>query len=359
MNMLHEIVHILTDTVRNTILIAGLVTSMMMMIEVINTRTSGRFFKRLKVSGIRQIVLSSILGIIPGCMGGFAAVSLYTHRMISFGALTAMMIASSGDEAFVMLAMFPDKALLLTGILFCTAIATGIVIDLVRGKGRFQSGGKCTEGYEIHETHDMGENESKHTFGWKRILLLAGTALFIAALVSGILAHDHGAHAHQTQGHFNLLDEDWMNIMFGIISIFLLGVLITGSNHLVEEHLWNHIIKKHLLTTVLWTFTVLFAVQTAMHLIDIQSWITDNTVILILVAAAVGIIPESGPHLVFVTLFATGSIPLSVLAASSISQDGHASIPLLAEDKKGFLKAKGINFIIALAVGFAMYAFGL
>ena len=52
-------------------------------------------------------MLGAFLGVIPGCLGAFAAVSLYSHRNLSFGALVAAMIATSGDEAFVMFSMFP------------------------------------------------------------------------------------------------------------------------------------------------------------------------------------------------------------------------------------------------------------
>jgi hypothetical protein len=56
--------------------------------------------------------------------------------------------------------------------------------------------------------------------------------------------------------------------------------------------------------------------------------------------------------MIFVTLYAAGVVPLPVLLASSISQDGHASLPLIAENRKSFLWAKVINCIVALAVGF-------
>ena len=109
--------HLLIDILRNSILITGLVVVMMMMIESLNIESRGLFFKGLKKTKIGQVVFGALLGSVPGCMGGFATVSLYTHRMFSFGALVAMMIASSGDEAFVMLAMIPDQALLLFAIL--------------------------------------------------------------------------------------------------------------------------------------------------------------------------------------------------------------------------------------------------
>ncbi len=79
---------------------------------------------------------------------------------------------------------------------------------------------------------------------------------------------------------------------------------------------------------------------------------------MILLAVLVGIIPESGPHLLFVTLFATGTVPFSVLLASSISQDGHASLPLLAESKLGFLKAKTVNILVAAVFGYLCYVLG-
>jgi hypothetical protein len=81
--------------------------------------------------------------------------------------------------------------------------------------------------------------------------------------------------------------------------------------------------------------------------------------VVLLIAVLIGIIPESGPHLVFVTLFAAGTIPFSVLLASSISQDGHGMLPLLAESKKGFVAVKIINMIYALVVGGVGLFFGL
>ena len=399
--------HLLTDILRNAILITGLVVVMMMMIESLNIESKGIFFKGLRKTKVGQVVIASLLGSIPGCMGGFATVSLYTHRMLSFGALVAMMIASSGDEAFVMLAMIPDQALILFAVLFVLAIVVGIITDKVYdrihakkcGLHDHEECGVKTDcgGYEIHE-HEKHENEhKKRHFGWKRISMLVGLALFIAALGTGRLGHDHSAHAghdhaamtcddhnhghshdhchidngcHIDDGrhiddncHFDqakrveksidLLNEDWMNVLFAGLSVIMLVVLIFASDHFVEGHLWNHIIRKHLPTIFAWTSGVLLVLGILMHYIDINDWISDNTALMILLATLIGIIPESGPHMIFVTLFAAGVVPFPVLLASSISQDGHAGIPLLAESKKSFAWAKLINCLVALAAGYA------
>ena len=373
----------LIDILRNSILITGLVVIMMMMIESLNIESKGLFFKGLRKTKVGQVVIASLLGSIPGCMGGFATVSLYTHRMFSFGALVAMMIASSGDEAFVMLAMIPEQALIIFVVLFVLAIAVGIITDKIYDKVHAKKCGlhdheECgvhadCDGYEIHE-HEKHEHEhAKRHFGWKRISMLVGLALFIAALGTGMLGHDHSAHeGHDHSGHvhteacehhahadhehghtIDLLSEDWMNVLFAGLSVIMLVVLIFAKDHFVEEHLWNHIIKKHLPTIFAWTFGVLLVLGVIMHYVNIDNWISDNTALMILLATLIGIIPESGPHMIFVTLFAAGVVPFPVLLASSISQDGHAGIPLLAESKKSFAQAKLINCFVALAAGYA------
>jgi hypothetical protein len=88
-----------------------------------------------------------------------------------------------------------------------------------------------------------------------------------------------------------------------------------------------------------------------MQFVDLHSWVVDNMYILLIIAVLIGIIPESGPHLIFVTLFASGTIPFSILLASSIVQDGHGMLPLLAESKKGFFTVKAINIIFGMIVG--------
>ena len=386
--------HILIDALRNSIMITGLVVIMMMIIESLNIESKGLLFKGLKKTKFGQVLIASLLGSIPGCMGGFAVVSLYTHKIISFGALVAMMIASSGDEAFAIIAMAPDSALPLFALLFVIAIVTGILVDIFFKHRSFTCNGfpqhpECQDEDEHthheHSCHHEGsKGKSARHFGWKRIVMTLGLAIFIASLASGHLGHDHAvphAHGHDTHhehaaiqnhatchhghdaehhemaGHhdsgINLLDEQWMNILFAGLSVIMLIALIFASDHFVQEHLWNHIVKKHLPVIFAWTFGVLLLVGLGNQYLDISGWLSDNTAILILLAALIGIIPESGPHLAFVTLFANGTITFPVLLASCISQDGHASIPLLAESKKSFLWAKIINCAVALIAGYA------
>ena len=362
---MHEFLDLFLDVLRNSFLITGLVIIMMLMIEFVNIHSEGRFFTKLRQRRFGQVLLGAGLGIVPGCMGGFAAVSMYSHKLLSFGALIAMMIASSGDEAFVMLAMIPKETLILGAVLFVVAVLVGWIVDLLTKKSDAK-GECCEDGFQLHhEEHHHGTVAEKPTFqhlkhaSAERIALLLGVVIFIIALAFGLLEHDHDHEAaEQVQHHVDIFDEYWMNLFFAIVSLVVVWFVATVNEHVIKEHLWDHVIRKHFMSIFLWTFGALLLITIGLHYFDISQWIGTNIPWMILLAVLVGIIPESGPHMLFVTLFATGMVPFSVLLASSISQDGHASLPLLAESKRSFLKAKIINVIVAAVIGYACYWIG-
>lgn len=360
---MHEFLHLFLDVLRNSFLVTGLVIIMMLMIELVNIHSEGRWFKRLRQHRFGQVVLGAGLGIIPGCMGGFAAVSMYSHKLLSFGALIAMMIATSGDEAFVMLAMIPKEALILSIVLFAIAVLTGWVVDLLTKK-RQPSDLRCEEGFQIHEhehhndiSHEKASLKHLQHASAERIALLLGVTIFIIALAFGLLEHDH-EHEQEAASHLNIFDEYWMNLFFAVVSLVVVWFIATANEHTIKEHLWDHVIRKHFLSIFLWTFGALLVIELGLHYLDIGAWISSNILWMILLAVLVGIIPESGPHMLFVTLFVTGTVPFSVLLANSISQDGHASLPLFAESKGSFVKAKIINVLVASLVGYTCYFIG-
>jgi hypothetical protein len=128
--------------------------------------------------------------------------------------------------------------------------------------------------------------------------------------------------------------------------------------HFLDEHIWEHIVKVHLPRIFLWVFGVLFLLHFVLEPLNISEWITGNQLVVLVIACLVGLIPESGPHMIFVTLFAQGMIPMSTLLASSAVQDGHGMLPLLAESKRSFVYVKAINLIVGLAIGFIGYITG-
>jgi len=339
--MFHEFMHVIS----HAIMITGFVFVMMLAIEYINVQTKGVWQKNLSSSKWKHYFFAAFLGAIPGCLGAFTAVALFSHRLISFGAIVTAMIATSGDEAFVMFAMFPGKATILTIILFIVAVLSGYLVD------KFEIGKKFLDKFE-ENSFPIHEEEKCDCFPKKNILqsLFKPTIYRTSLLVVvGLLLLAVGLDYVAGGAKF------WIRATIIIVTSFSLFVVATVPDHFLKEHLWDHIVKVHILRIFLWTFGTLLAVHLLMENFDVNTLIADNMLILLFVAVLVGMIPESGPHLVFVTLFAQGTIPFYILLASSISQDGHGMLPLLAESKKGFIAVKIVNVIVALIIGLIGY----
>jgi len=355
------------DALKNSILITGLVMIMMLLIEYINIHSHGASFKKLQGSPIRQVLLAAVLGLVPGCVGGFAVVSLYTHNLLSFGSLLAMMIASSGDEAFILMAAIPKTAIILFLSLFVVGIAIGILTDkIIKQKKRPFN----PEHYMIHEDCDCESSqpvfgvsirENLHHFSKQRLIIVIGIAIFVIAVVFGLLEHDHVEEGvpENAGGVLNIFSERWINLLFAGISLVTLYLTLKAKEHFIKEHLWDHVVLKHFSSIFFWTFGALLLINFGLQYMNIDEWIRDNVVLMILLAAAIGLIPESGPHMIFITLFAGGFVPFSVLFVSSMVQDGHTALPLLAESKGSFFKAKAINFVAGVAIGLLLHAFGV
>ena len=96
---------IILEVLKSSLTLTCLVMIMMLLIEFVNVGSAGKWMAKLQHRPFMQIVLATLLGLIPGCIGGFAIVSLFTHNLMSFGALVAGMIATFGDEAFVLMCL--------------------------------------------------------------------------------------------------------------------------------------------------------------------------------------------------------------------------------------------------------------
>ena len=333
---------------KHALVITGFVFVMMLVIEYINVQTKGVWQKYISGNPWKQYLLAALLGIIPGCLGAFTAVALFSHRLISFGAIVTAMIATSGDEAFVMLAMFPGKALLLTALLLITGILAGYLSDkiprLKKIGDRFAENKFPLHAEESCQCYQKGlilKNLLKPSL--RRIVLILLILILFIGVSTGFLAGKM---------------EVWLRLTLLLAIALSLFIANSVPEHFLKEHLWDHIVKIHIPRIFLWTFGTLLVLHFLLNNFDIQTWFSDNMLIMLALAVLIGIIPESGPHLVFVTLFATGMLPFSILLASSIAQDGHGSLPLLAESKRSFLAVKFVNIAFAFVIGILAYSVG-
>ena len=394
---------------QQTLIITTLVIGMMMVIEFINVRTGGLWSKRLQKSPWIQILFAIIMGIIPGCLGTYTVVSLYVHRVVNFPALIAALISTTGDESFFMFSLFPEKALLINLIIIGIAVAVAVVLQLTM-KNKFIGLQNKEMSFPIHENESCSHDHHHHHHSVKkniknisfvRALLITFSVGVLILVLSGIVdgshhlnllmggqteesvvhsfesqqdhkttrLHDcsdnhHHCHHHETEAQSSMVqsstvhhhhdhggEADWIRIILIILFVVILIINIVAEEHFLEEHMWQHVIKVHLPKIFLWTFGVILCLTILNNFVNIQDLIDSKPFIVLLLAILIGLIPQSGPHLIFLILFANGDLPLGIFLANCIVQDGHGALPLLAESRKAFFVSKGIKIGIAVLVG--------
>ncbi|MFC1839357.1 putative manganese transporter [Thermodesulfobacteriota bacterium] len=346
-------IYILKDAVMITVF----VFVMMLLVDFIDTASKKRMSDIMKRGQWRQYILSSFLGSTPGCLGAFMNVSLYVHGIIGFGAIVGGMIATSGDEAFVMLIKFPRTALILFILLFLSGIIFGWISDKVIKTLRIGTCKSCLEAdceYCIESIKNVEDSdkiynlknirENFYSLSFTRFILLQLILCFMVLVLFGILGPTCW---------------DWKHVTLIGLGFFSLIVTVVASEHYLHSHIWEHIIRRHLLKVFLWSFGSLLFVHWGLDFWNLDTFIDQHILLVLVIGALLGIMPESGPHLVFVIMYAEGLAPFSVLFTTSFVQDGHGMLPLLSYSIKDSVIIKFLNLFFGLAIGVTLFAFGL
>lgn len=320
---------------------------MMLLVDYLAVLTRGRLDSILQGGRLRQYLGASLLGASPGCLGAFLSVSLYIRGLVSFGAIVACMTATSGDEAFVMLSLFPRTAVLLFVMLFLAGLLSGWISDVATERLRIRRRPSCSAASPHHEDSkcrclDREMWRRPWSLSWPRILIAAALIAALGGVGAGWIG-----------------DTLWLRAgLLGVLSIALLLVLTAPENYL-REHILDHIIRRHIWRVLLWSFGALIVVDVGLQYWDLASFVDGHMAIVFLTAALLGLIPTSGPHLVFVMLFSQGVVPFSVLFVSAVVQDGHGTLPLLPYSARDVVLVKAFKLILGVAFGAILHVAGM
>ena len=358
------------------------------------TRAEGR-------SGWQSVCMGALLGWVPGCVGGFAAVSFYTHGFWRFGAVLAASVTALGDDAFRMWGLMPGKTFEISLLLTVVGIALGLLFNRVPAVSRWK-----TRSYEHCQTHEEdlalakpSAHTPEHTHRhadtdahahaeahrhnhaeahdhnsrsalYIRLLFIALSLWYLINLFGGLFEGLHldapggfglnsepctGGHAHNHHGHVHSGHiGEWLfeNGLFILLGVAALVVLCRAKAHFIRQHLWEHVVKEHFASIFLWTVGTLYALLLWETLAPVSAGDTSlSPVFWLLLAIGIGWIPYSGPHFLFIKLYADGTLPLGVLMANAFVQDGHASLVLLSESRRQFVRLKSIKSLVAILIG--------
>ena len=291
-----------------------------------------------------HVPIATILGALPGCGGAIIVVTQFIQGRISFGALVAVLTATMGDAAFLLLSKEPSTGILVFGITCATGIATGYFVDFFHNHKFLE----LKENFKI-EFEKIGNTfVSRFNIFW--------VIIFVPGFCVGLLtAFRVNLDNYFLFSNFNLVES--IGSIGAIISIFMwtLNPLsdFQCSTEKTRSFLSRVIDTTNFVTTWVVCGFLFFELLIYFSDIDLMAFFNVWIAFVPLIAILFGFIPGCGPQIIVTTFYLNGYIPLSAELGNAISNDGDALFPAIALAPKSAILATLYSGIPAVIVAYS------
>lgn len=292
-----------------------------------------------------HVPIASLLGAIPGCGGAIIVVTQYIQGRISFGSLVAVLTATMGDAAFLILAMEPSTGFLIFILGICVGTISGYVVDLIH----------ATNFMMANSDIELEFEKLKKTFvsNFNIFWLI----LFVPGFFIGILL----AFQIDVDTLFNLPPNVSIVLLLGsagaILSIFMWSLNPLSdfqcSTDKSRGFLSRVIDTTNFVTTWVISGFLVFEVFMYFTNIDLKSFFDLWLPFVPLIAILFGFLPGCGPQIVVATFYLNGYVPLSAEIGNAISNDGDALFPAIALAPKAAILATIYSGLPAIIVAYS------
>jgi len=292
-----------------------------------------------------HVPIASLLGAIPGCGGAIIVVTQYIQGRISFGSLVAVLTATMGDAAFLILAMEPSTGFLIFILGICVGTVSGYVVDLIH----------ATNFMMANSDIELEFEKLKKTFvsNFNIFWLI----LFVPGFFIGILL----AFQIDVDSLFNLPPNVSIVLLLGsagaILSIFMWSLNPLSdfqcSTDKSRGFLSRVIDTTNFVTTWVISGFLVFEIFMYFTNIDLKSFFDLWLPFVPLIAILFGFLPGCGPQIVVATFYLNGYVPLSAEIGNAISNDGDALFPAIALAPKAAILATIYSGLPAIIVAYS------
>ena len=291
-----------------------------------------------------HVPIASFLGAIPGCGGAIIVVTQYIQGRISFGALVAVLTATMGDAAFLILAMEPSTGLLIFVLGIFVGTISGYVVDLIHGRSFMMTNSNIELEFEKLKKTFV----SKFNIFW--------LMLFVPGFIIGILL----AFQIDVDNFLNLPSNVSIVILLGssgaILSIFMWSLNPLSdfqcSTDKSRGFLSRVIDTTNFVSTWVISGFLVFEIFMYFTNIDLKLFFDLWLPFIPLIAILFGFLPGCGPQIVVATFYLNGYIPLSAELGNAISNDGDALFPAIALAPKAAILATIYSAFPAIIVAY-------
>ncbi len=291
-----------------------------------------------------HVPIASFLGAIPGCGGAIIVVTQYIQGRISFGSLVAVLTATMGDAAFLILAMEPSTGLLIFILGIFVGTISGYVVDLIHGRSFMMTNSDIELEFEKLKKTFV----SKFNIFW--------LMLFVPGFLIGILL----AFQIDVDSFFTLPSNTSIVILLGsagaILSIFMWSLNPLSdfqcSTDKSRGFLSRVIDTTNFVSTWVISGFLVFEIFMYFTNIDLKLFFDLWLPFVPLIAILFGFLPGCGPQIVVATFYLNGYIPLSAELGNAISNDGDALFPAIALAPKAAILATIYSAFPAIIVAY-------
>ena len=298
-----------------------------------------------------HVVMASLLGALPGCGGAIVVVTQYIQGRISFGSLVAVLTATMGDAAFLLLAAEPFTGLFIFGLGAFVGTISGYIVDQIHGVNYLQGDSKIKVEFEKVSKNFV----SKFNIFW--------TLIFIPGFVIGLFV------AFQQDIDQLLAIPDDLSVVHSIGAAGAILCIFMWSLNPLSDFQCSTDRSRNLLSRVVdttnfvttWVICGFLTFEIFMYFTeyDLKTFFEIWLPFVPLMAIFMGFLPGCGPQIVVTTFYLNGFIPLSAEIGNAISNDGDALFPAIALTPKAAIIATLYSAVPAIVFAYGyMFIFG-
>ncbi|EOW9206348.1 TPA: putative manganese transporter [Vibrio cholerae] len=307
-----------------------------------------------------QVVIAALLGALPGCGGAIVVTTQFVSGKVGFGALVAVLTATMGDAAFLLLASQPVTGLYVIGIGVVTGCVTGLVInalhrdDFMRPTLTELSNKLRTSCCSATSAVSFKAINLQGLF-WKYLLLPASLVAFASSFQIDI----------NQVWSLPEMSIEWIGALLAVSSMLLWALTqeIEDYQSTVSEDdkiRTSHPMQKAAQDTNFvsaWVIIAFLAFELTLHFTGFEigtNW-GNWGVWMPALGIMIGLLPGCGPQILVTSLYLSGALPFSAQLSNAISNDGDALFPAIALAPKAALMATLYSSIPAAIVGYGYF----
>ena len=278
----------------------------------------------LRRETVWQVPIAAGLGALPGCGGAIIVITQYVTGRLSFGSVVAVLTATMGDAAFLLIAQEPLTGIAIMAMGFVVGTVSGWVVNYLHGASFMRQNGSVGE-FEEPQHHDASSNWLDRMW---YLILTPGIVL------AGLVAFQVDVDALFASS-FHQKPATLIGVVGGTLALAMRLAPYFGMVGDVGFSKNGGMLRRTVADTnfvTVWVIAayLLFELSVYFTGVDLKALFDGWALFTPLVAIIIGFLPGCGPQVLVTTMYLAGYVPLSAQIGNAISNDGDALFPAIA-----------------------------